>query len=77
MSSTTDPDEPGYGSSEENILYDLTIHAEWPQEPEITVSSPSQIQISMTTAVKSLTFIAPARPGDFEIMKKSSQFRPT
>ena len=22
---------------EQNILYDLTIHAEWPQEPEITV----------------------------------------
>ena len=22
---------------EENILYDLTIHSEWPQEPEITV----------------------------------------
>ena len=22
---------------EQNILYDVTIHAEWPQEPEITV----------------------------------------
>ena len=25
------------GTTEENILYDLTIQAEWPQEPEIFV----------------------------------------
>ncbi len=24
---------------EENILYDLTVHAEWPQEAEITVGT--------------------------------------
>ena len=29
-------DESENDKVEKNILYDLTIHAEWPQEPEIT-----------------------------------------
>ena len=32
-------DESENDNVEKNILYDLTIHAEWPQEPEITVGT--------------------------------------
>lgn len=37
-SRTLNMEDESWSDVEEKILYDLTVHAEWPQEPEITVS---------------------------------------